>query len=114
MGDRPIARPVLIHDSTTQRNADIHPCLERNSGRDPSVEVFQTVRVLYRTATVSKSEFLVIIQPFFCILNYLPRVRFRISLSTVCNTFQHTVQIFSISPSAINICFRDFSEYFSQ
>jgi len=32
-GDRPIARPIPTQDSTTQKYADIHPCLERVSNR---------------------------------------------------------------------------------
>jgi hypothetical protein len=31
MGDQPVARPVPTQDSTTQKSADAHPCLERDS-----------------------------------------------------------------------------------
>jgi len=31
MGDQPDARPLLTRDNTTQRNADTHSCLERDS-----------------------------------------------------------------------------------
>jgi hypothetical protein len=31
VGDRPIIRSLLTQNSTTQKNADIHPCLERDS-----------------------------------------------------------------------------------
>jgi hypothetical protein len=31
MGDRPVARLLPTHDSRTQKNADIHPCPERDS-----------------------------------------------------------------------------------
>jgi len=31
MGDRPIARPVPTQDNTTQKNAEIYSCLERES-----------------------------------------------------------------------------------
>jgi hypothetical protein len=30
MGDLSVSRPLPTQDSTTQRNADIHPCLERD------------------------------------------------------------------------------------
>jgi hypothetical protein len=29
-GDQPIARPIPKQDSITQRNTDLHPCLERD------------------------------------------------------------------------------------
>jgi len=30
-GDCPITRPLLMQDSTTQKNMDIHPCLKQDS-----------------------------------------------------------------------------------
>jgi hypothetical protein len=30
-GDRPVARPLPTQDSTTQKNADTHPCFEQDS-----------------------------------------------------------------------------------
>jgi hypothetical protein len=30
LGDRPVARPVRTQDSTTQKDADIRPCLKRD------------------------------------------------------------------------------------
>jgi hypothetical protein len=31
MSDQPIARPLPTQDNTTQKDADKHPCLERDS-----------------------------------------------------------------------------------
>jgi len=35
MGDRSIASPLSTQDSTTQKNTDIYPCLERDSNPQP-------------------------------------------------------------------------------
>jgi len=51
-GDPPITRPVPTQDSTTQRIADICPCLERDSNPRSSVRAVEDHTRLRPTATV--------------------------------------------------------------
>jgi hypothetical protein len=45
MGDQPVTRPLPTQDSVTQKNADMRPCLERDSNPRS-----KTVRTLDRAA----------------------------------------------------------------
>jgi hypothetical protein len=41
MSDQPVARPLPTQDNTTQKDADKHPCLERDSNPRDSVRAFK-------------------------------------------------------------------------
>jgi len=41
MGDRVITKPLSTHDSTTRRNAYMHPCSSGIRTRDPSIRAVE-------------------------------------------------------------------------
>jgi len=41
VGDRPIGRSLPTQNRTSQKNADIHPCLERDRTHDPGIRAVQ-------------------------------------------------------------------------
>jgi hypothetical protein len=58
-GDRPDARPLPTLENTTQKDADKHPCLKRNSNNDLSVQamkVYASDRVAIATSGKSTSD----------------------------------------------------------
>jgi len=52
MGDQPITRPLPTQDSTTQKNADIQPCLKQwFEPTTPVLEQLKTTCALDHAAT---------------------------------------------------------------